>query len=560
MPVFRSPLSALCLLGAVPFLLAPHYHSLDARYFDYHGHGSFVDCRSVQYVPDGSGVVSMVGQVRSEAGTEDVVYVESNAWLHGAATIKSLPKSDASLSLTLYDEAGATLLSFSCSLGAAGGVTLTADATKETSACDVATKSGCSDVSASAAIDVELLGAEVFGASGAMEVGFDLAGADIYAVAYGVVTVTEGKTATRTEVGWDEAGAIWEAELAVEPIGAVEVKSFSYDKSGELLGERKFALGLPWVTEGQGINSLAVDEDPLTTVGFATRVDVLPDGRLTYASRDLVVHSSGWTLGDELPATAQVELSGGETLSVPVNSYHRGGTCSYGRKGELCVLSGLVRRSGTSLTIRAGDVVFTESSDLSVFDSPVCVGGACFMLADDGEDGLGVNVSVYGELAEKLPDDLEFTLSITDKSGATLFEEEMLATFDDEISAVFANEVSFAADPTGLGLSGKVSLLGAPDKKGKESTLAKGKFSGGFTRDGDGELALAAADKGEVVARGDILIGGEPIGFELTEDTDKDGVLSAPPLTSVRPLFANESAYRVRVHRTRSVPERKFKL
>ena len=39
---------------------------------------------------------------------------------------------------------------------------------------------------------------------------------------------------------------------------------------------------------------------------------------------------------------------------------------------------------------------------------------------------------------------------------------------------------------------------------------------------------LAGADKDAVSARGDILIGGEPIGFERT-DTNKDGVLTAPP-------------------------------
>ena len=49
----------------------------------------------------------------SDAGGETVGLVESGAWMHGAAAIKALPKTDAALTLVLYEGTGAKLASFS---------------------------------------------------------------------------------------------------------------------------------------------------------------------------------------------------------------------------------------------------------------------------------------------------------------------------------------------------------------------------------------------------------------------------------------------------------------
>lgn len=141
---------------------------------------------------------------------------------------------------------------------------------------------------------------------------------------------------------------------------------------------------------------------------------------------------------------------------------------------------------------------------------------------------------VYGTDAATLPDDLELTVTVTDASGEELYAATDTVEFDEEITAVFANEVDFSADPIGLDLSGKVSLLGAANKKGKQETLAKGKFYGSFSRDGDGDLTIAGADKDVVQAKGDILIGGEPIDVEMTTDTNKDGVLNGPALATYK--------------------------
>ena len=140
-------------------------------------------------------------------------------------------------------------------------------------------------------------------------------------------------------------------------------------------------------------------------------------------------------------------------------------------------------------------------------------------------------VGVVGDdvdrFAAKLADELELTVTITDETGDKLYSETGTVEFDDDITAVFANEVGFSEDPIGLDLSGEVSLLGAGDSKGKQKTLAKGKFYGSFVRDGDGDLTLAGAEKSDIEAKGDILIGGEPIDIELTTDDNQDGVLNA---------------------------------
>ena len=101
----------------------------------------------------------------------------------------------------------------------------------------------------------------------------------------------------------------------------------------------------------------------------------------------------------------------------------------------------------------------------------------------------------------------------------------MTVEFDDELTAVFSNEVTFASDPVGLGLSGKVSLLGAPNRKGKQETLAKGKFYAELARDGDGDLELAGGDKDAVVSSGEIVVSGDAVGL-----TTPEGDPDAPPV------------------------------
>ncbi|MDP2305590.1 MAG: hypothetical protein Q8P18_06155 [Pseudomonadota bacterium] len=493
----------------------------------------------------------------SPAGNEDIQLEESDAWLHGTASLTALPTTDATVALTLYDAGSASLMSFSGVLGADGAVTLTADTPRDTGAGgDCASRTGCdtSDTSDTTAttLDIEVLASEVFGGTGGYDLGIDLAGADTYQVAYASITVTEGDevvtcdgssrtctptgsaTTTRAEVGWDEIGSVWEGDLTLAHEGLVEVKVRAWDAAGKKLEAAKSKLGMPWADGGEGVGVLATDEDPLTTVGLlgcggrfeTVEFDCAEAPRRTAR---LTVASSGWSAGS-VPVDAKVELTNGEPITIPVNSYHRRATgfhLLYENE-----LRGGAFSADSRVTITGGSVVFADHAVGTMTDSPICASGVCFMLVEDEEEmgQYALSVSVYGSDARELPDDLELSVAITDERGTELVSEEVLVELDDDITALFANEVGFSEDPTGLDLTGNVSLLGAANRRGKQETLAKGKFHGSLSRDGDGDLSLAGADKDTVSPRGDSVVAGDPVAFELTRDTNEDGVLTPPPL------------------------------
>ena len=568
MTLHRSVLCALVMLVAMPAEAGVNvfwkFNAPDVT-------GSSKSSLTIK-TPNGKTIVKSIvrGRISSDAGSEDVTFTESDAYLHGAAEIGALPKTDATLTLTLYDKGSASLMSFSGALGTDGAVTLTADETKDSgdsTAC--ALKTGCTDAetdTSAASLDIEVLAGEVFGASGSYELGLDLAGADTYEVAYAAITVTEStevttctkgggctttgsSTTTKGEVDWDEIGAVWEAELSVEPEGVIEVKVKTYDADGEEVENTKVALGVPWLDGGEGINVLGLDEDPLTGMSVISRNNrAYGAGKygMELGNAWLVVNSSGWT-ATTVPVAAKVELTDGDTITIPVNSYQRGGLF------QQDFIDGVVA-SSSSISISGGSILLSDHSVVSMTDSPICVSGGCFMLVEN-EDEAGsyaLSVSVHGTDATKLPDDLDLTVTITDSAGDEVYSETDTVEFDDEITAVFANEISFSEDAIGLDLSGEVSLLGAADKKGKQKTLAKGNFYGGFSRDGDGDLALAGADKNAGTSRGDVVVGGDPIEFGLQTDENGNAVYVPPPLT---PVFGNGSGTKNAAHQASTKPE-----
>ena len=558
MSIHRSAICALVLFVAMPMVgggTAEAVTMPDGRIWI----GGLKLKSRVAIVDDGT-ASSVTATIKSDAGDEDVTLVESDAWLHGAASFTALPEIDAALTLTLYDSASASLMSFSGTLGTDGAVTLTADATKDTGGggtCDASYRTGCtddtSDTSATT-LDIEVLAAEVFAGSSGYELTLDLNGADTYEIAYADLTVTESdevttcskeprkctttgsSTTTTAEVGWDAVGAVWEGGLTLEPEGVIDVKVKSYDASGEEIENTKVALGVPWIDGGEGVNVLALDEDPLTTVGLLGFPANYNRCGWSMHCRGLAVNSSGWT-ATTVPVAAKVELTDGDTITIPVNSYQRGG----GFRPAFFDIFNDVTLNRVTIVSPGTQHVFANRMAWADMSSPTCSNGICFgfITPESREQDIFVHVSVYGSDATTLPDDLELTVTITDEKGNKVSSETETVEFDDDITAVFANEVSFSEDPTGLDLSGKVSLLGTANSKGKQKTLAKGKFYGSFSRDGEGDLTLAGADKNHVEARGDILIGGEPIDFELTTDDNGDGVLNGPPLTVIaRPSFS----------------------
>jgi len=447
---------------------------------------------------------AITAEITSDSGEETVVLTEADAWLHGTASgvVKSPSGTvivDGDLVLTLYDEVSASLIRFSGTLDADGSISLTPE--KPT-------------------LDIEVLAAELFpNADGSYDLGLDFSGADAYAIAYADVAITQGKTTTKAEIDFDELGAVWEGELTLDHEGLVEVKTKTYDKDGEKLESSKAKLGMPWDDGGYGVNALATDDDPLTSVALLKLGGNLDcDNVLSARCSAVTVVSTDWT-SSTAPVSAEIDIEDGETLSVPANSYQVSAATAV-------VFSGSPEKESFQVTIDGTTV--KEGSSFT--DRGLCADGTCVALAQGSDGTWTLSATAYSETAAKLPRSVKVALASTLKAAFTK-ESSYTLTFDPEVAVVFANEVSLSGDPIGVDLSGKVSLLGAASSKGKQKTLAKGKFYGSFTRDEDGDLGLGGIDKDARAACDacDILIGGEPIDFERT-DTNKDGVIEAPPV------------------------------
>jgi hypothetical protein len=128
------------------------------------------------------------------------------------------------------------------------------------------------------------------------------------------------------------------------------------------------------------------------------------------------------------------------------------------------------------------------------------VDGTCFNFVANSSGGYDLTATQYRWDTDFIAGETNCVISRLDRTGEVVFEEEHTITFEEEITAVFSNDVSFEGDAIGQGLYGKVSLRGAPNRRGKQSTLAKGKFYGVVTRDGDGDVNLAGGDKDELTA------------------------------------------------------------
>ncbi len=459
---------------------------------------------------------SISAEVESDGGVEQIALAETNAWLSGTATIRALPARAAAITLTVYDAANAELATFTGTLDAAGALSRMVRADY----CGTGDRCARDGIGAP---DVELLGAAVFpGVEGAgYEVVTQLQGADTYAVAYAEIAISEDKSTVTSEVGWEAVGAVWEGDLAVAHEGLLVVKATARDRAGDKLGTQKMKLGLPFDDAGAAVNALATDDDPLTRVALVRRANLDCENVLSARCSAVVVVSDGWSGAESLPVDAEVELTDGDTLTIPTNSYQVSAATRVAFDGSPEKERFQVSIDGTA--IKQG-TAFDERG--------LCANGTCLSLAEDGDGGWTLSATAYAASADTLPTAVKVTLSSTSKA-ATTKEQSYTLTYDGDVSVVFANAVEFAENPVGVDLTGKVSLLGEASKKGKQDTLAKGRFYGTLGFASGGGLGLAGADKDDVLAKGDILIGGEPIDFELV-DSDKDGVIAAPPVVVLR--------------------------
>lgn len=434
------------------------------------------------------GVATAVATVSSEVGDEKVALVSAGTRLHGGAAVSKLPEKDAKLAITLYDAGSLAIASYTGTLGTDGAVTLVAE-----TICD---KAGCEAA-------VPLIAAELVAEGKAYALVLDLADAD--AVAYGKVTVTDGAGTTGAEIGWEAIDGLWEATLSLEHTGPVDLKARLFDDAGEVVATAKTTLGAAWDDGASGISTVATDEDPLTYVGLV--------------GDQLIVTSEGWSADDDLPLSAKIALTDGDTVTVPVNSYQR-------------------RRKAPELLYEAWDalieanyrpLVVVDDVELDVdafadLAAPVCAEGTCVMLVPE-EDGYSLSVTQYRWDAAFDADDVTVTLSAVDADGYTKLAEKVTVTFDDEIIVVFAQDLTIDGDPAGLPVAGRVRLLGAEGDK-----LGGGKLDAELVRDDGGDLDLAGthSDLDLLEPTFAILFGGagDPCG------SDKAGWVEPPPIAA----------------------------
>ena len=187
----------------------------------------------------------------------------------------------------------------------------------------------------------------------------------------------------------------------------------AYDARGKKLETAKSKLGASWLDDGEGVNTLATDEDRLTRVAISRKRRDDSDGiehAGSLSRHDLTVVSEGWTSGDALPVHAGLELANGGTITNPVNSYQRLGTQRCQTDGAVAALDAnpyaRLANPGSTITITAGRVIL---ADLSLADlaSPVCSEGACATPVEDEACGSALSFTVYGDDADMLPDTLD---------------------------------------------------------------------------------------------------------------------------------------------------------
>ncbi len=473
---------------------------------------------SVTTTPD---VTAVVADVESDAGSEELILVEGNVLLHGTAESVHTFGDDARGTIILYDTENVAIAEVAVA---------------------VAPGTRAQD---SAAVGDLVVSSRAVATDEGVEFRVDLSGVDALDVAYASITVEDTVTkevcyaydksgacikgesvttvvsTTNADVAWSDLEIVWEAEPSLDHEGEVVVKATTRDARGKKIETAKAKLAPAWTDGGVGQGALTLDEDPLTTTAL------ISDQFHAGGTVGFLVHSDGWSAEEELPEWAEITLDGGETWTVPANSVQVAGSTPITTKQ-------MANAAKIVVIVKHDDADSVANVTVSPDAPPVCVDGVCVSVSQGADGGWDLSATAYGEAVSDLPVGGDFAAVLYDAKGNKLDSEDLSVTYDPEVSVVFGIEATFGEDPVGLDVTGTVKLQGAANAKGRRDTLARGKFFATVCNDEDGDLAFAGKDKDVAVARGDILIGGEPIGFERTVDTDGDGVIEAPPAVSLR--------------------------
>lgn len=413
-----------------------------------------------------SDVSDVSAEVRSDAGDEDLLAVETDAWTRGTTTV-TLPTGTAKLVLTVTGAKGEAIGTATGTLDSAGTVSLT----------------GVSG-------DIDVLAAGTWG-SKSTTLAFTLAGSDVYTASSGTlktiettkVTTCTGKTCTTSEqtvtrsstVTWGEIGSVWEADLAAAPEGEVEVRVEASDSRGKKLDQATVDLAPAWLDTGDGTSALGVGAD--TSVALLGTPD----------DYSLALVSCGWRRDESQPDTAIFRMDNGEEVEIervgaqrtvaevqPLDPSAGAWTIQYHRRGM-----------GGTVTQMAQSIIYAADQGMMVCDPSVCVG-----VGGANAGGPWVTATVLDDAAELEGLDVDFT-------GPDGTVQSFAFDLEDEVSLVFAAAVSFDADPVGADFAADVRLLGAAGNSDNDRTMLTGSFAGQFIADEDG-FGLGGRDANDI--------------------------------------------------------------
>ncbi len=461
---------------------------------------------------------------------------------------------EATVILSLTDATGAEIAQFQGTVSLTEGLSLERVASDGGSAGDCTARGGCEEGGGRdpvAEADVNLRAAYVFEEeTGGLSFAFDLDGLDLEGL--------EGATLTLMRTSWGEETCLryssetgeclrWGSEeivtlTEVDLSEGVEVRrewktGTGMSKAlyewidtgfnqvhGRLSSGRSFRekLALPslWVDGGHGVNALVADWDPYTSLAFVQREE--DTGDFGQPGGLFAIVSDGWD-PKNAPERAIVSLDGGESWTIPAHSFQRT------FQGALDADFDPLEEFEVWIDGEPIEVVGTFEA------RGVCSWNRCAALRQDEDGAWYLSVTAVEATAAALPDSVFVELFVPsdepeDASGRRGCPCGKYGWELDNVthpSAVFAIPTTFATLPLDLGVEGKLRLEGPADKKGKRKTLLRDSFGGVFTVDGDGEVVLAPTGSRTALRKGDILIGGEPIGIERTTTTG--GEAAQPP-------------------------------
>lgn len=374
--------------------------------------------------------VSARAELSSDAGSETVTLVESDAWLHGSAPLERLPLAAAALTFTVYDSGSASLISFSGLLDADGGVYVEEDVTGK----------GVNP-------DIEVRAVQVFDdGAGGHALAFDLAGADVWDVAYAAITIVESNevtscekggvctttgstTTTEAEVDWDDLGSIWSGTPTLAHSGLVTAMARTLDAEGKKVQSTTAQRGAAWEDGAAGVSTLAIDEDPLTRVALVQQRSGTWDEPMEVPFAALV--SEGWSRTNA-PVAASVAWASGDTDSIPMNSYQVASRVKINHPFENVVISHLqVDVEGRSWSIDGESIIPVDA-----LTTPRCAAGVCLLLEDTGGLLSELSVTAYAGTISALATGTEIRLVYFDAAGEPVNAESLYPHFQDDVQAV----------------------------------------------------------------------------------------------------------------------------